>query len=1086
MADEQDNSDGRFHRLRSAGGFVSDWARTKREQWKVTRHRLQQQLETPDSYAEGHGRIGEASFSDRRAERDQLQTYHDIRVDGGIIASLLEARGLMVFGVGAEFTAEQDAVSEWLNDQFEELELTALDVGTDALFYGYSLAEIRETVEGEFGKLELIEPWTTVPKRNNTGEIDEWEQVVKRHRGRKQTQTFDPDEIYHFSVSKSSGRDNVGMSMLGRAMSEATAYRENQDAIQNAVTLHSFPKWHIKLGREDGAVIDDNELRRARPKFDGIDELTKWVTGQDVDIETIQPDDFDFQEITEHDLSKLAIAFMLPVEISQLGGGDGLGTGFPARLRERMFLLSANAQQRALAGKFQQLGKDLLREYAPPDIQALAGDIDEFDLRFEFGDPITDMDELQAKVSAVGQDMTVNERRDMFDLPPLDDDEVGESYQSAAQATQSEGEDGGEEEGMFFRRMELQEEIPDEAVSYDDSSEVPEGATTITGPRGGDYYIPEGASDGQDGADVDGTLPDPTDESSNGSMIAETPEDLPDAMNPNNASEVEDFESGRTGQDEDMQIARMPDSPDLLVKPNPVSGEADASAAAALNSLSNSAPDTAYVESDDVLVQSLEGEGSVTEIPANQDSYTETFASTVAIGDADPNSGNFIVDDDGNVANVDAEAIDDISQEWVQDAIRQQVEDQYADMGYRDVDEAIDAINEELQSQIEDINVDKLKEDMPDVDVSNQIVENIEYLKNNDVQLQADGFKWVKLDDDNIESILIQSVDGNQLKLQEGNLSATMIEWIRTYAGESGGSLDDSIESLAEWLDQFADEPATASRRLREGVVVFANAQGVDMQEASQQPVQRLLTYYAENRNLAEATEDGIDMEALLAEIQAYRSGFESIVWADLEHDLAAGPTFGNDDDVPANVRNRLEEASRFVEWADTEGVPPGNLREFFVRKLSQPNGWSIDSLANGLRSEFGARLGEPSERENIARTKSAALLNQAKRLAFEDLQEGIDEQLLYYWDGPQDDATTDACEELKELTNPEHGGTPRPRDEFDSMMAEVRNEYFPDFTSSGDAIHFNERHALDAVLPEQVDVDPAGVGGMATAPGDD
>ena len=780
MADEQDAQDtGRFHRLRAAGGFVSDWAQTKREAWRVRRHQLQQQLDPPDSYAEGTGRAGnDAHWTDRRAERDQLKEYHDIRVDGGIIASLLEARGLMVFGTGAEFTAEQDAVAEWLNDQFEELDLTALDIGTDALFYGYSLAEIRETVEGEFGKLELIEPWTTVPKRNNTGEIDEWEQVVKRHRGRKQTRTFDPEEIYHFSVSKSSGRDNVGMSMLGRAMSEATAYRENQDAIQNAVTLHSFPKWHIKLGREDGAVIDDNELRRARPKFDGIDELTKWVTGQDVDIQTIQPEGFEFEQITEHDLSKLAIAFMLPVEISQLGGGDGLGTGFPARLRERMFLLSANAQQRALAGKFQQLGKDILREYAPPDIQALAGDMDEFDLRFEFGDPITDMDELQTKVNAVRNDMTVNERREMFDLPPLDDESVGESFEPPGRP---ESEPTGE---------------PDEAT------------------------------------------------------------------------------------------------------------------------------------------------------------------------------------------------------------------------------------------------------------------------------------------------------EGPEITMQDGNLSSTMIDWIRTYAGESGGSLDDSIESLAEWLDQFADEPATATRRLREGVVVFANAQGVAMDEAVQQPVQRLLTYYAENRNLAERgtgngeETDSIDIEALLAEIDAYRSGFDAIVWAEREGvELQSGPTFANDDDVPANVRNRLEEASRFVEWADTEGVPPGNLRQFFVDKLSQPQGWSIDSLANGLRENFGARLGEPSERENIARTKSAALLNQAKRLAFQDLQEGIDEQLLYYWDGPQDDATTEACEELKELTNPEHGGTPRPRDEFDALMAEVRNEYFPDFTSSGDAIHFNERHALDAVLPEQVDVDPAGVGGMATNP---
>lgn len=769
MADDDPGPLGSIRQLASA------WTQAKTTQLRYEAHRLQTALEPPDSWVESGGESNTPDrFQDRKAKRSQLKEYHDVRVDGGIVAALLEARGLMVFGVGCDYTAEQDAVATWLNDQFDQLDLLALDIGTDALFYPYSLGEVRETNGGDFGKLELIEPWTTIPEVNRHGEITGWEQQIDRFAG-KSTKTFEPDDLWHFTVKKASGRDPVGMSMLGQVMDEAKAYRDNQQAIQNAVQLHGFPKWHIKLGREGGAVIDDNELRRARPMFDNINELTKWVTGQDVDIDVKSPEGFEFEKITEHDLSKLAIAMMLPVEISQIGGGDGLGTGFPARLRERLFLLSAQAQQNALAGQMVAFGKHLIEEYAPPDIQALAGDLEDFTLGFEFDDPITDMDELQSKVNAIGDDMTVNERRAMFGLPELDDESIGEDFERP--------------------------------------------------------------------------------------------------------------------------------------------------------------------------------------------------------GESDPG-------------------------------------------GFGEGDES------------------------PDIG------------------------------------------------LQGAGLANDMLSWVRTYA-DDGGSLDDSIGDVAAWLEDFADAPSEAISRLREGVAIFANAQGVAVDEAAEQPVGNLLSYFAEHRNLQ--APEGVEREhdydtdpaALFQELQAYRDGFEAIVWADIEHDLA-GPSFGGDDDVPANVRNRLEEASRFVSWSDTEGVPPGNLREFFVSKLEQPQGWSIDSLANGLRSQFGARLGEPEERVNIARTKSAALLNQAKRMAFEDLEDGIDGDLLYFWDGPQDDDTTEACTEFKELTNPEHGGTPRPRDEFDSLMNEIQSEHFPDFESGGDAIHWQERHAIDAMLPSQADVDPAGVGGMATAPGDD
>lgn len=751
--------------LGSARSLASAWTEAKTAELKHRAHTLQTRLDSPESWAETFGSTDATDrWQDRQAKRDELETYHSIRVDGGIVASLLEARSLMVFGVGGQFVDEvEDTASpaNWLNNAFADQDLLTLDIGTDALFYGYALGETRETNGGEFGRIELVQPWTTVPKVSNKGEVLAWEQSVGKYAGREHTQEFDPDDVYHFNAMKASGRDPVGMSMLGRAMDEAQAYKDNQEAIQNAVTMHGFPKWHIKLGREDGAVIDDNELRRARPMFDDVTEVTKWLTGQDVDIDVISPESFEFEGITEHDLSKLAIAFMLPVELTQLGGGDGLGTGFPAKLRERLFLLSANAQQRSLAADLVGMAHTLLNEYSEFSEQA----IDDANIDYQFEEPITDIEELQTKINAVGPDMTVNERREAFGMAPLDDETIGEDFDSPGQ----------------------------------------------------------------------------------------------------------DAEAGAFG--------------------------------------------------------------------------------------------------------------------------------------------------------------------------------------------------------------------GPELQDGRDNLPSQTLRWLTDFA-KADGSVDDPVADWLTWMAEFDDEPSTKVNRARVAVSLFAADQGIDFEQALEQPASNLVRFLERNRNLAD---NGPSVATLLSELDIYHSGFESIVWGEYDGDVdLAQPAFANDDDVPANVVNRLERAADQVNWDDIQGVPPGNARDYFVRKLSQPQGWSVDSLSNGLLREFGAYEGEPNERVNAVRTKSASLLNQSKRMAFEDLEDGIDGQLLYFWDGPDDENNTEACIEFRQATNPEYGGTPRPWDEFQSLMADIRQDHFPDFESNGPALHWQERHEIDAMLPSQADVNPAGVGGMATAAGDD
>lgn len=447
-------NDRHFHRLRSAASTTRQLAGT----WaKAKTARLQASLETPESWIEAGGQTDAERFQSRKAQRKQLEEYHNIRVDGGVIAALLEARALMVFGPGGKFASEDDAVADWLNEEaLNDRDSLVLDIGTDSYFYGYSLGELRETNGGDFGDIKLIQPWTTVPNLDRHGEIGNWEQEIKTGAGRS-TQTFDPDDVVHFKTMKASGRDPVGMSLLGRAMDETKAYRDNQQAIQNAVKMQGFPKFHVQLGREGGAVVDDNELRRARPMFDNIHELTKWVTGQDVDIEVIEAENFEFEGITEHDLSKLAIAFMLPIELTQIGGGDGLGTGFPAKLRRQLFLLGARSHQRLLGDQLvQQVGRPLLEEYAPNGLDP------EAPLEYTFNDPITDIEELDTIASAVGDDMTVNERRDLFDLPPLDDDEVGEQYDPPATEREDDDPFGGGGGGLFSEAPEDAHDLADD------------------------------------------------------------------------------------------------------------------------------------------------------------------------------------------------------------------------------------------------------------------------------------------------------------------------------------------------------------------------------------------------------------------------------------------------------------------------------------------------------------------------------------------------------------------------------------------------------------------------------------------------
>jgi hypothetical protein len=193
---------------------------------------------------------------------------------------------------------------------------------------------------------------------------------------------------------------------------------------------------------------------------------------------------------------------------------------------------------------------------------------------------------------------------------------------------------------------------------------------------------------------------------------------------------------------------------------------------------------------------------------------------------------------------------------------------------------------------------------------------------------------------------------------------------------------------------------------------------------------------------------------------------YRHIVWADSATEQQAQPFWSRDEDVPANVERHIESAIGQTDLTLADQVSGAQLTRFFREKLTQRQGWSLTSLTRDLASRHDL---EQEYAETVARSGAARILNRAKLLAFQELEDGVDDEVLYFWRGPETETTTEACSELKELTNPEFGGTPRPLEEFRELQREIQNEHFPDLRFEESSLHPNERHTIEAVLPSQV-----------------
>lgn len=182
-------------------------------------------------------------------------------------------------------------------------------------------------------------------------------------------------------------------------------------------------------------------------------------------------------------------------------------------------------------------------------------------------------------------------------------------------------------------------------------------------------------------------------------------------------------------------------------------------------------------------------------------------------------------------------------------------------------------------------------------------------------------------------------------------------------------------------------------------------------------------------------------------------------------------PVYATRDDIPPNVQNRIEKAIRTTDFSDISTMGASNAQDVFLKSMTQPQGWSIESIARNLRKTTEGM--DMDTARVIARDKSALVVNNAREEAVAELEQGVDEQVLHYWDGPLDGNQTDMCEWLTKKTHPERGGNPVPMNELKALQRKAI-ERFADHDPysqyvSDHHLHPQERYTFRTILESEL-----------------
>lgn len=620
---------------------------------------------TPDSLVAGGGTEDKLDFKRRPRNYKELKQREAIYLNGGPVTAFIDTRSMMMYGTGVEFQTETaitddqgQTVDEYLERLLPNLELHFTEAATHTYWAGDAWPEIVESRDGEFSHLNLIDPTTVDVTWDEHGGITDLEQIVQTERGQVRRQSLDTDLVGHYWFKRAPGGP-LGQSLVEQNMDEIETYARNAAQRRNAIRLHGSPHYSISVGSE-GQSIPDKIMRRVRNRFrsDQTDEETNWVHGGDIEVNELDVPGFEgMGDIIETDIAALAMGFNVPIEWTNFGSA-GLGEGTPAKSRLLAFERVARTEQRLRANQFiHDVIRVILDRYSP-----FPKDID---VQLVFGDVVSDQAATAEWMSQFSWALHRDEVRERLDVPAWDDEDDREAPPET-DPNAAQGDAGGGIGGMFegagtdFPSRAL--EVPDNAVSIDDASEAPEGASVINGPRGGLYYVPGGVDDGADGG------------SDNLSASPEFSDDPPDGVDISNAtSETNLTEAGVPAGDmkEDITIVDTDDG-QVFVKEQglmdfvreqgwegtTMDPLASTQMGSAVTRAVGGGTTANWVDSENDIIRSegvenMAGVSSNQDIDVDTDSLTDTVAAGLLAGNEDMHAAQFAIDEDGQSYLID-------------------------------------------------------------------------------------------------------------------------------------------------------------------------------------------------------------------------------------------------------------------------------------------------------------------------------------------------------------------------------------------------------------------------------------------------
>jgi AcrR family transcriptional regulator len=150
--------------------------------------------------------------------------------------------------------------------------------------------------------------------------------------------------------------------------------------------------------------------------------------------------------------------------------------------------------------------------------------------------------------------------------------------------------------------------------------------------------------------------------------------------------------------------------------------------------------------------------------------------------------------------------------------------------------------------------------------------------------------------------------------------------------------------------------------------------------------------------------------------------------FADGSADLSEAPGIWRESDrVPEYVREAISEVvdGTSWDWARFESltIEEGKrLEDLVERRLTQPQGWSVESIVRDVQREF---FTVEEAAVGIAADATHNVLNVARERVYEDVSGS--EEFVYSWVGPSDHRTTPVCAGTKEKVGDRGGAVTMP-----------------------------------------------------------